>query len=149
MKNLKVMIEDPKIYENIMADSLHVLDQEVAKRSGLAGLTIKGGYKLLRGVQQGRLLKTIVAVLIPDFIERLDPYYSRFQKKAGKGTTWTDFLRPDFDTIADEFLKITDSKAKESSNRAIRSTYEKLRPKAKKEVLVSLPALTKMMEKYI
>ncbi len=149
MKNLKMMIEDPKIYENVMADSQRVLDQEVAKRSGLTGMALKGGYKLLKGIQQGKLLKMILAVLIPDFIEKLDPYYSRFQKKGGKGTTWTDFLRPDFDTIADEFLKITDSKAKESSNRSIRSTYEKLRPKAKKEVLVSLPALTKMMEKYI
>ncbi len=148
MKSLKTMVEDPKIYEAVMADSLGVLDQEVAKRSGLAGMAMKGGYKLIKGIQQGKLLKMILAVLIPDFIERLDPYYSRFQKE-GKGTSWTDFLRPDFDAIADEFLKVTDSKAKESTNRTIRSTYEKLRPKAKKEVNASLPALTKMMEKYL
>ena len=143
------MIEDPKIYETVMADSLKILDQEVAKRSGLSGMAIKGGYKVLKGIQQGKMLKMILSALLPDFIERLDPYYSRFQKKEGKGKTWTDFLRPDFDTIADEFLKVTDSKAKESSNPSIRKTYDKLRPKAKKEVLASLPALTKMMEKYI
>ncbi len=111
-------------------------------------MAIKAAYKLVKNLYEGRLLQAVIAVLIPEFIDRLDPYYERFQKE-GKGTAWCDFLTPHYDKLAEEFLSVTDARAKESAYRAVRTAYEKLRPKSKKEVVASLPALTKMMEKYI
>ena len=148
MKSLKTLLEDPKVHQAVMADSLRVLDEEISKRSGLGGMAIKGAYKLVKGVQQGKFIQKVIAALIPDFIEKLDPYYARFQKE-GKGRSWSDFLKPDYETIADLFLEVTDTKAKQSDNKTARNGYEKLRPKAKKEVAAPLPAMTKMMEKYL
>ena len=148
MKTIKKIMEDPNIYEAVMADGIRVLDQEVKKKSGITGLAIKGAYKLVKNIYEGRLLQAVIAVLIPEFIDKLDPYYERFQKE-GKGTSWCDFLAPHYDELAEAFLSITDAKAKESEHRTVRSAYEKLRPKSKKEVVASLPALTQMMEKYI
>ncbi len=141
-------MEDPKTYEAVLADSIKVLDQEVSKRSGLGGMAIKGAYKLVKGVQQGKLIQKVIAVLIPEFIDKLDPYYIRFQKE-GKGRSWSDFLRPDYATISDLFLEVTDAKANHSDNKTARNGYKKLRPKAKSEVVASMPAMTKMMEKYL
>jgi len=148
MKSLKHLMEDQKIYKAVLADSINVLDNEVSKRSGLGGMAIKGAYKMVKGVKQGKLLQKVIAALIPEFIEELEPFYIRFQKE-GKGSGWSDFLRPDYDTIADLFLKVTDTKAKESTNKTARGAYEKMRPKAKKEVMASMPAMNKLMGKYL
>ena len=148
MKTIKKIMEDPNTYEAVMADCIRVLDDEVKKKSGLIGMGIKAGYKLVRNVKEGRLLQAIIAVLIPEFVDKLDPHYERFQKE-GKGTDWNVFLKPHYDEIAEGFLSVTDEMAKKSTNKALRGTYDKLRPKSKKEVVASMPALLKMMEKYI
>ena len=148
MKSLKEIIEDPKVSQSVLTDGLRVLDEEVAKRSGIGGMAIKGAYKVIKNVQGGRTLEKAVKILMPEFIDKLDPYFVRFQKE-GKGKTWEEYLRPHYDTLADELLAITDRKIQGTDNRAVRGTYDKFRPKARKEVIASLPALARMIEKYI
>ena len=148
MRSLKEIIEDPKVSKSVVADGLRVLDEEMAKRSGLGGLAIKGAYKVVKSVQGGKTLERAVEILIPEFIDKLDPYYVRFQEE-GKGKTWTEYLQPHYGAIADELLSVTDQKIQGSDNRAIRGAYDKLRPKARKEVIDSLPSLSRMMERYL
>ena len=148
MKSLREIIEDPNVSQSVLTDGLRVLDEEIAKRSGLGGMAIKGAYKVIKNVQGGRTLEKAVKVLMPEFIDKLDPYFTRYQKE-GKGKTWEAYLRPHYDALADELLAVTDRRIKGTDNRAVRGTYDKLRPKAKKEVIASLPALARMIEKYI
>ena len=148
MKSLKEIIEDPKVSQSVLADGLRVLDEEIGKRSGIGGMAIKGAYKVVKNVQGGRTLEKAVKTLMPEFIDKLDPYFARFQEE-GKGKTWEAYLRPHYDSLANDLLAVTDRKIKETDNRAIRKTYDKLRPRARKEVIASLPALARMIEKYI
>ncbi len=148
MKSLKEIIEDPDVSQSVLTDGLRVLDGEIARRSGIGGMAIKGAYKVIKNVQGGRTLETAVKSLMPEVIDKLDPYVARFQEE-GKGKTWEEYLRPHYDTLADDLLAVTDRKIQGTDNRAIRGTYNKLRPKARKEVIASLPALTRMMERYI
>ena len=148
MKSLKELIDDPKVSKSIVADGLRVLDEEMAKRSGLGGLAIKGAYKVVKNVQRGKTLEKAVEILIPEFIDKLDPYYGGFQEE-GKGKTWTEYLQPHYGAIADELLSVTDQRVQGTDNRAVRGAYDKLRPKARKEVIASLPALSRMMERYL
>jgi hypothetical protein len=148
MKSLKEIFEDPEASRSVLSDGLRVLDEEIAKRSGIGGLAIKGAYKVVRNVQGGRTLQKAVQILMPEFIDKLDPYYKRYQEE-GKVKTWTEYLRPHYVTIADELLAVTDRRIQETDNRAIRGAYDKLRPKARKEVVSSLPALCRMMERYV
>jgi hypothetical protein len=147
MKSLKEIIQDPGVAQSVAADGLRVLDEEIAKRSGIGGMAIKGAYKVVKNIQGGRLLEKAVKVLMPEFIDKLDPHFSRYQEE-GKGETLEAYLRPHYDSLADELLAVTDRKIKETDNRAVRGTYDKLRPKARKEVVASLPALARMIEKY-
>jgi len=148
MRSLKEIIEDPKLSKSIVADGLQVLDEEMAKRSGLGGLAIKGAYKVIKSIQGGKTLERAVAILLPEFVDKLDPYYERFQEE-GKGKTWTEYLQPHYGAIADELLSVTDHKIQGTDNRAVRGAYDKLRPKARKEVIDSLPSLSRMMERYL
>ncbi len=148
MKSLKEIIEDPNVSQSVVTDGLRVLDEEIAKRSGIGGMAIKAAYKVVKNVQGGRTLEKAVRVLMPEFIEKLDPYYARFQEE-GKSKSWEEYLRPHYASLANELLAVTDLKVQGTDNRAVRGAYDKLRPKASKEVIASLPALTRMMEKYI
>jgi hypothetical protein len=148
MKSLKEIIADPNVSQSVLADGLRVLDEEIAKRSGIGGMAIKGAYKVVKSVQGGRTLRKGIEVLMPEFIEKLDPYYKRYTEE-GKGKTWEEYLRPHYATLADELLAVTDRKIQGTDNRAVRGAYDKLRPKARKEVVASLPALARMMERYI
>ncbi len=148
MKNLQEMVNDPEMYEAVLKDSARVLDEEVAKKSGISGLAIKGAFKLLKSVKQGKALRKVLEALMPEFINKLDPYFQRYQTE-GKGKRWSQFISPYYETLSDDFLAVTDAKARESDNAQVRKTYEKLRPKARKEVVASMPSLARMMEKYI
>jgi Family of unknown function (DUF6918) len=148
MKSLKEIMQDPNVSRSVVTDGIRVLDEEVGKRSGLGGLAIKGAYKVIKNVQGGRTLERAVEILMPEFIDKLDPYYEAYQKQ-GKGKTWSEYLRPHYDAVAEQLLAVTDRKIRGTDNRAIRGTYDKLRPKARKEVIASLPALTRMMERYL
>jgi len=148
MKSLKEILQNPEIHRDVVRDGMRTLEAEVSGKSGLAGLAIKGAFKVLKNVQHGKALQRAVEVLMPDFIDKLDPYFVRYQKE-GKGSTWTDFLRPHFDAIADQLLMVTDAKVRQTEHQLVRATYEKLRPKARKEVIASLPALARMMERHI
>jgi len=147
MKSLREIIEDPNVSQSVLTDGLRVLDEEVAKRSGIGGMAIKGAYKVIKNVQGGKTLEKAVRILMPEFVDKLDPYFTRFQEE-GKGKTWEEYLRPHYGTLADELLAVTDQKIQGTDNRAVRGTYDKFRPKARKEVISSLPALARMMEEY-
>ena len=148
MKSLQDMMKDPQMYESVLRDSARVLDEEVAKKSGLSGLALKGAYKLLKSVKQGKAIRKVLEVLIPEFVTKLEPYYQRYQAE-GQGKSWSEFIRPYHDTLADDFLAITDAKAQTADSAQVRKTYEKLRPRALRDVAESMPALSRMMETYL
>jgi hypothetical protein len=148
MKSLKEILQDPQVYPRIVEDCLKVLDEEVSKKSGLTGMAIKGTYKVLKGVQNGRILRKAVETLLPEFVEKLEPHYLAYSQGKDPGS-WEAFLRPQYETIAHELLEVTDAKVARTRERTLRSAYEKLRPRAHREVVGSLPALARMMERYL
>jgi len=148
MNSLQEIVKNPQTYEAVLRDSAHVLDEEVAKKSGISGLAIKAAYKLLKSMKQGKALQKVLEVLMPEFILKLEPHFRRYQAE-GKGQTWSDFLRPHYDALADDFLAVTDAKADASDSAKVRKTYEKLRPMARKEVVASMAALARMMDRYV
>ncbi len=148
MKSLKEILEEPRVYPRVVEDCLQVLDEEVSRKSGLSGMAIKGAYKILKSVQNGRVLRKAVETLLPEFAQKLDPYYLDYCRQNEPGS-WEAFLRPRYETIAHELLEITDARAERAKERALRSAYEKLRPRAHKEVVASLPALARIMERHL
>lgn len=148
MKTLKSIVSEPVVYQSVLKDSIRVLDEEVSKKSGIGGLAIKGAYKILKSVQGGKALQKAIEVLMPDFIDAFEPYFEKYQNAGAKGS-FESFLAPNFDGLADQMLSVTDKKVQESDSSTVRNTYQKLRPKAKREVISSLPGLARMIEKYI
>lgn len=127
----------------VVNDALKVLDEEVADKSGLTGLAIKGGYKVVQGIKPG-FVRQVVEALLPEFLKALDPVYAEaVEKKRPAGA----YLIEQKSRVADALLAVTDQKAQKASG-AIRGAYDKLRPMAKKQVEAAAPRLATMLERH-
>jgi hypothetical protein len=129
----------------VVADACSVLDQEVADKSGLGGVAIRGAYSIVKGIKPG-FVEEVVDALLDDFLVALDPLY---QEALERKETPGRHLASNGDRVADALLAITDARAARSSRAVIRKTYEKLRPTAKKHVSAAAPRLGQMLDRHV
>lgn len=144
MANLTDVLTNPEKKTIVVDDCLQLLDAEVHDKGGLSGLAIKAGFAAVKGVKPG-FLKHAVEDLLPDFAKALDPIYQE-GKNDGKPTS--DYFSAHASRIADALLAITDAKAQKAKTAIVKSTYEKLRGTAKKNVEQAVPRLGKLVEKH-
>ncbi len=128
----------------VIDDCCTMIDEEVASRGGIAGLALKAGYGVVKGIKPG-FVKGVVSDLLPEFASSLEPIYQEaLQSARGVGA----HLEANASRVADSLLGITDEKAARAKNALVKSTYEKLRSGAKKNVEQAVPRLAKLVEKH-
>lgn len=127
----------------IIKDCCALIDEEVADKGGLSGLAIKAGYAAVKGVKPGFIAEAVDHML-PQFSKALDPIWD--EGKA-KGNASSHFVS-NKSRVADALLSITDARAKNAKSAVVRSTYDKLRGSAKKNVEEAVPRLAKLLEKH-
>ncbi|HMI89157.1 MAG TPA: hypothetical protein VK550_33995 [Polyangiaceae bacterium] len=128
----------------VVDDCCRLIDEEVADKGGLSGLAIKAGYGAVKGIKPG-FIKHVVSDLLPEFARVLDPIYAEAvtaSRPAG------DFFNKNTGRVADALLSITDAKAQKSNSGVVKSTYDKLRGMAKKNVEAAVPRLGKLIERH-
>ena len=128
----------------VVDDAIKVLDDEVADKSGLTGLAIKGAYKVVQGIRPG-FVRNVVDGLLDDFLSALDPVY---QEAAEKKRPAGAYLLENSGRVADALLRVTDQKSERAQSATIKGAYSKLRPMAKKQVEAAAPRLAKLLEKH-
>jgi hypothetical protein len=144
MPKLPEILTSPEKKESVVDDVLTLIDAEVADKGGISGLALKAGYGVVKGIKPG-FIRHVVVDLLPEFAEALDPFY---QEAVEKKKTPQDHFVANSSRVADALLSITDGRAKTAKSGAVRSTYDKLRGTAKKNVEAALPRLGKLVEKH-
>jgi hypothetical protein len=142
--SLREQIETGNKRAEVIDDALRVLDAEVADKSGLSGMAVKGAFKVVKGIQPG-FLRTVVDKLLDDFLEALNPIY---QEAVEQGSPPGKHLESNAGRVADALLGITDARAERADRQVVKKTYEKLRPSAKKHVEAAAPRLGAMLERH-
>ncbi len=130
--------------QTVVDEACKVLDLEVADKSGITGLAIKGAYKVVQGVKPG-FVREVVDHLLDDFLDALDPLYQEALEQQKKPSV---HLVDNRDRVADALLAITDGRAKNAKRAGIKKAYEKLRPSAKKHVEAAAPRLGEMLDRH-
>lgn len=131
----------------VIRDSVHLIDDEVARKSGVTGLALKGGYKVVKKLRGGRMIEDAVDYLIDDFTDALDPMYQEYLESA-EYHTFEGYLNTRASTAADALLGITDAKAERAENKILIKTYQKLRGQAEKHVVEALPGLGRLIDEH-
>lgn len=140
----KLLAEETR--PKLLSDCVLLLDSEVSRKSGISGLAIKSAYNIIKKVKP-----TIVSDAMDDFldlfVEKLEPLYELYTTKY-KTMDIQDFFNAKKDEVAKSLLSITDERAKVAKNALLKSTYEKLRPVAEKNIEEAVPALVVVLNKY-
>ena len=145
---LETVLSEPGARDRVLRDCLVVIDEEVRSKSGVSGLAIKGAFKVIKKVKPGIIREAMDALLDP-FIGRLEDFW---QKHLDEGKAEGDFaqtLPGRAGEVSDALLGITDDRARNAKNRTIKSTYDKLRPKARDHVIAAIPRVSKMIARHI
>jgi hypothetical protein len=128
----------------VIDDAVSVLDAEVSDKSGISGLAIKAAFGVIKGIKPG-FVREVVDALLDDFLKALDPVY---QEALAAGKRPGDHLKANTGRVADALLSITDARAQRSDRAVIKSTYDRLRGSAKKQVEAAAPRLAMLIDKH-
>jgi hypothetical protein len=144
MQPLREQLGTGEKRQKVIDDACHVLEQEVADKSGLTGIAIKAAYKVVKGIRPG-FIPEVVDGLFDEFLEAVEPQYQEAvanKRPAGSG------VRENPSRVADALLAVTDRKAEKAKSQVVKSAYEKLRPSAKKQVEAACPRLAGLLERH-
>lgn len=130
--------------EVVIDDCVALIDAEVADKGGISGLALKAGYGAVKGIKPG-FVRNVINDLLPEFAKALEPFHEEAKEKKKKPS---EFFPQNASRVADALLSITDGRAKTAKSGVVRSTYDKLRGTAKKNVEAALPRLGKLVEKH-
>lgn len=140
---LRDALLDPNKKPAVIKDCTTLVDEEVSSKSGLSGIAVKAGYGAVKGIKPG-FITEVIEKLLPEFAEQIEPIW---QEGAAKGDG-ASYLVNNKSRVADALLSVTDAKSKNAKSALVRSTYEKLRGSAKKNVEEAVPRLSQLVKKY-
>ena len=140
---MKEILGRPGTRPQVIADCERVIEEEVDSK-GLMGLPIKAAYKVVKAVKPG-FVPEVIDHMLDDFSDRLDPVY---QSAVSKNEPVSAYFNSHSGEVAEALLAITDQRAQRAKNQAVKSTYEKLRPTAKKHVEAAVPRIGRLVAKH-
>jgi hypothetical protein len=130
----------------VIGDTAALIDDEVRAKSGLSGVAIKGGYKVVKKLRPG-IIEDAIDHLLDEFTEALDPLYEEFLE-AKETESFETFIQRHDDRAANDLLQITDQRAERSDKPVLKSTYGKLRGQAEKHVKQALPGVGRLIDRH-
>jgi hypothetical protein len=131
----------------VIADCVRLVDAEVAAKSGLSGLAVKGAFAVVKKVKPG-IIREAVDALLDDFVARLAPFFDAYQH-ARPALGFGSFLGNQAAQVASALLGVTDARVQRSDHRTIRMSYEKLRPTGQRHVEAAVPGIGRVLDAHL
>jgi hypothetical protein len=144
MGSLAEVVTDDAKRRAVVDDCTRMLDAEVGDKRGLKGVAIKAAFRAVKGVRPGMIPMSIDA-LLDEFATQIDPYWAECQQS---GTAPRSYFQSNGSAIANSLLKITDDRAKRSSQRVLKGAYSKLRGQAMTHITVAMPRLADLVARH-
>jgi hypothetical protein len=130
----------------VIDDTATLIDNEVANKSGLSGMAIKGGYKVVKKLKPN-MIEEAVDTLLDDFSKALDPLYQEYVAD-DDATTFEAYLVAHDTQAANDLLGITDRRAEKTDHKVLKKTYGRLRGQAEKHVREALPGVGRLIDRH-
>ena len=137
------IIEDKSVRANIIEECIQLIDEQMASKRGISGLALKTAYKVVNGVGP-KYVSGAIGRLLPEVFKALDPIWDE-GLQAGDPV---EYLIQNKSRVADMLLGITDARIQKTSNKVIRSPYNKIRKSVKGDVEEAVPGLARIIETH-
>lgn len=140
---LLAILQDAGRREAFLTDGVRLVEEEVAGKSGLSGLAIKGGFKAMTAVRPG-IVRDALAMLLPAFQPAIEPMFAEAQQSGDVAGWFTRHAA----RVADALLAVTDRKAETAQNPLLKRTYHGLRSVAKVHTEAAVPGVGRLLAKH-
>ena len=137
---------EPERRAELVRDAEKVLDAEVSDKRGLAGMAVKGTFKVVKNLQPG-FVPRAVDDLLNDFVGALEPIWDRWAASDDTSSCKEYFVANAGD-VADALLSITDGRAENTKHKPLKKAYGKLRPMGKEHVIAAMPRVGALVERH-
>jgi hypothetical protein len=144
---LKDKLLTPDNRPNLIRDCGRMLDEEVDRKSGFSGLAVKAAFKMVKAVKPG-FIQSVIDALLDDWVAKLEGHFERWQS-GPPGRTFGTFVAADATAVAEKLLEVTDARAHKIDNRGVAKAYSALRPSAKDHTSQAVPALGRVVDRYL
>jgi hypothetical protein len=131
--------------QRITADCQVMVEQELSAKSGVSATALKVAYKAVTTFAPGYYQSTVEG-MIPDLLQRLQPFWVDFQ--AAAGGQFGDYLAKRGEEVSEAVLGVTDDMARGGERAAVIKAYGAVRGGAGKHIEAALPAVGALVEKY-
>ncbi|MFT4703392.1 MAG: hypothetical protein ACI81R_001083 [Bradymonadia bacterium] len=146
MQSMQEVVTDPARRADVVRATESLIDTEVASQGGLTGMAIKGGYKVVKKLQGGRMIPAVVDGLLDEFVGAIEPLHA--QHRENPTGSFGSYLQSHSGAAANALLGITDARAQRTSNNVLKKTYGKLRPFGEKNVKSALPGVGNLIDRF-
>jgi hypothetical protein len=142
---LQEILLAPDIRPKVTDDCYALIQQEVSDKSGISGTAVKLAYKTVNKFMPGHI-RHMVAVMLPEIVDKLEPYWADFSTSGGAG--FGDYLAKRGDEVSQAVLSVADARAAASGRPTIIKAYGTVRGSAAKHVEAALPQVGDLVMKY-
>ncbi len=142
--HLSIHLTTPDARPAVVADACRLIDQEVARTSGISGMAIRSAYRVLTGIRPGMVPSAVDGLLDP-FADQLDPFY---QQHVATGGPLVDILTAQRTSMAEALLSITDDRAERTTQVTLRRAYQRVRGSARGYVESAAPGIAELIDAH-
>jgi hypothetical protein len=142
---LREILLAPDSQPKVIADCYVLLEQQVAEQSGISGTAVKLAYKTVNTFMPGHI-RYMVGSLLPDMVDRLEPYWADFI--ACGGSEFGGYLAKRGGEVSEALLSVTDDRAAASGRPMVIKAYGSVRGSAVRHVEAALPDVGDLVVKY-
>jgi len=136
---------DAERRSKIVRDAERVLEAEVSDKKGLAGMAVKGTFKVVKNLQPG-FIPRAVDDLLEDFVRNLEGHWESW--RTDQSGTCAGYFVAHASEVADSLLSVTDGRAENTKHKPLKKAYMKLRPKGKEHVMAAMPRVGAMIQRH-
>ncbi|MCA9491722.1 MAG: hypothetical protein KC621_17445 [Myxococcales bacterium] len=138
------LLAEPASKNEVVADCVRVIEEEVAARPGFSGVALRTGYKAFQKMRPN-VTRSAIVRLMPDMAPVLDQHWAE-AGASGDRAAWFDTQRG---RVADDLLAVTDRLAGRSRNAVLLRLYKSLRGSARDHVMAGVPRLADLLRLHL
>jgi hypothetical protein len=142
---LQQILLTPETRPQVIADCYKLIELGVKDMTGISGAAVKLAYKTVNSFMPGHV-RFMVGSLLPDMVEKLEPYWADFSTSGG--SSFGDYLAKRGDEVSQALLSVTDARAAASGRPTIIKAYSTVRGGAVKHVEAALPRIGELVHTY-
>lgn len=136
-------IQAPETKASMAAECATLLDEQVASKNGISGLTVKAAYRALKGIGPTYVPRALQR-LLPKALEALDPLWEQGEEKGEP----VEFLSSNRVEAAEALLTMTDGVVSTSKNKIVVAAYKQVRKSLKGDVETAIPGFAEIIQRH-